>query len=74
MMRRPLSSLKFFRRNEEGQALVEYLLMIVIAISLMGGIAAGLRKGVIGVWGFYTRSVTAACPSGCPANPKYTFH
>jgi Flp pilus assembly pilin Flp len=52
-------------REEEGQALIEYVLLIAITISLVTLMATGLRKSVFGLWGFYTRAVAAPCP-GCP--------
>lgn len=58
--------------DQNGQALVEYILMIVCALVLVGVMATGFRKGMIGIWGFYTRQITAACP-GCPSNPSYKF-
>ncbi len=57
------------RRSESGQALIEYVLLIAITLSLVTIMATGLRKAVYSVWGFYTKAIAAPCP-GCPAPPE----
>jgi Flp pilus assembly pilin Flp len=55
--------------NESGQALIEYVLLIALTISLVTIMATGLRRSVFTLWGFYTKSIAAPCP-GCPAPPE----
>lgn len=55
-----------------GQALIEYLLMLIVALSLVTVITGFFRKSTIALWGYYTRQISAACP-GCPPNPGYRF-
>lgn len=78
MMRKTLKSFQADLLNrrgqlgQSGQAMVEYILMIVCALGVVAVMASGFRKGMIGIWGFYVRQTSAACP-GCPANPNYRF-
>ena len=69
-----LSSLipHFFLFEEDGQAVVEYVLMVVFALGLVALIATGFRKTILKLWIFYIRQVSAACP-GCPPDPTYRY-
>jgi Flp pilus assembly pilin Flp len=53
------------RNSEAGQALIEYVLLIAITISLVTIMATGLRRSVFTLWSFYTKAIAAPCP-GCP--------
>jgi Flp pilus assembly pilin Flp len=53
-------------KDESGQALIEYVLLIALTISLVTIMATGLRKSVFTLWTFYTQAIAAPCP-GCPA-------
>ena len=61
------------RDSQNGQAVVEYILMVLFAISLVAALSTSFRRSLIGIWGFYTRQISAACP-GCPPNPRYKFN
>ncbi len=73
MMRRPLNVRNQFLCHSDGQAMVEYILMILVALSLVVMMGHIFRKTLIGVWGFYTHKISAACPTGCQFNPTYNF-
>lgn len=60
------------RAGQSGQAMIEYILMLVVAISLVAVMASSFRKTLTNLWGFYIRQISAACP-GCQANPSYRF-
>lgn len=68
MMRKPLKGFNDFQVSEKGQATVEYILMLVFALSLVGLIASSFRSTTSQVWQFYTKQIAAACP-GCPFTP-----
>jgi len=57
-------------QEKEGQALVEYILMLVMGISLVIMFNNSFRTTVASIWNFYIRQISAACP-GCPPNPSY---
>ena len=51
--------------EENGQAIVEYILMLSLAISLIGALGFAFQKIIAYLWQVYTREVTALCPN-CP--------
>jgi hypothetical protein len=55
-------------RNDSGQAILEYVLMVALAVGVVTLIGVGFRKTVFKVWKGMSRDVAAACP-GCPPNP-----
>lgn len=59
--------------SPSGQAMVEYLVMLTVAVTLVASVGSSFRNALFGIWGFYTRSISAACPTGCPPNPAYQF-
>ena len=71
-MGRALSKLNEVHHDSEvrGQAVIEYLLMMVVSLSLVGILATGFRKALIPLWGYYIKHISAACPS-CPVDPRY---
>ena len=71
-MSKILSSKQTTLLNSQGQAFGEYILMILVALSLVVVMASGFRKTLVGIWGFYIKQISAACP-GCPVNPNYRF-
>jgi Flp pilus assembly pilin Flp len=59
-------------KSREGQAMVEYMIMLVFVLSVMGTFNGTLKAAILGIWGFYTREIAAGCP-GCPPDPRYHF-
>ncbi|MEK6706873.1 MAG: hypothetical protein AABZ06_13905 [Bdellovibrionota bacterium] len=62
--------MKKFFSNDDGQAVVEYILTILLVIAVFTTLHLGFKKWLFSAWVPITREVTAACP-GCPANPSY---
>lgn len=56
-------------RDEEGQAIVEYLLMVSVTVIAVGALGIGFRKTLFALWQAFAKDITAACP-GCPADPS----
>jgi hypothetical protein len=54
--------------KEQGQAVVEYILMLVLAVSIVTILAYGFRKSIMSLWVTLSREVAAACPRDCPPN------
>ncbi len=52
--------------------MVEYMIMLVFVLSVMGTFNGTLKAAILGIWGFYTREIAAGCP-GCPPDPRYHF-
>lgn len=59
--------------SDRGQALVEYLLMILLALSVVGILGFSFRKSIRRLWIFYIREVSAPCPGCAPSNPTYRY-
>jgi Flp pilus assembly pilin Flp len=55
--------------NESGQAVVEYVLILAMVVSVTTAMAIGFRKSLFAFWTLLTKEVSAACP-GCPADPS----
>jgi len=55
--------------DQRGQTIVEFILVLVIAISVVAILGKGLRSTLYGIWTFYSREISAACP-GCPPDEK----
>lgn len=55
--------------NDEGQAVIEYVLMVSVTVAATGALAFGLRKTLFAIWQTFAKDITAACP-GCPADPS----
>lgn len=58
-----------FARDEEGQAVVEYLLMVSVTVVAAGILGFGFRKTLFKLWGIFAEEISAACP-GCPPDPQ----
>jgi len=52
-------------KDEEGQAFVEYMLMILVALGIVTAIAQGFRGSIMKFWRQMAKEVSAACPT-CP--------
>jgi Flp pilus assembly pilin Flp len=57
--------------DEGGQAVVEYILMLAVALTIVITISQGMRGSLLGFWKTLSREIAAACP-GCPpvAEPR----
>lgn len=53
--------------NEEGQAVIEYLLMLVVTVGIVTIIGMGFRKSLFKIWTGFSKEISAACP-GCPSD------
>ena len=59
-----------FRRNRrKGQAVVEYMAMILVALAIAGALGFGFRSLFLKVWMVMACEITAPCP-GCAAPPE----
>jgi Flp pilus assembly pilin Flp len=55
--------------DESGQAVVEYILAVSMAVAVVAVIATRFRKSIFGLWGVMTREISAACPDCSDPNP-----
>jgi Flp pilus assembly pilin Flp len=68
-MRKVFVLLGDLAKNEDGQAVIEYVLMVSVTVAASGALAFGLRKTLFALWQSFSRDITAACP-GCPPDPS----
>jgi Flp pilus assembly pilin Flp len=68
-----LRFLHAFLYDDQGQAVVEYILMISMALSVVTIIGVGFRKSLFKLWTLFAQEISAACP-GCPPNPNVRLH
>jgi Flp pilus assembly pilin Flp len=61
-----------FLRDEQGQAVIEYILMLAIVVSLVGVMGVGFRRGLIQLWEKMAKDISAPCP-GCVPPPEVRF-
>ena len=59
---------RLLMEDEQGQAVIEYVLMVSVMVTAVGSLAYGLRKTLFKLWGKLAQEITAACPS-CPPDP-----
>jgi len=57
------------KATKSGQAIVEYVLMLLIAISLVAVINSSFKRSLKSIWRFYLKQVTPGCP-GCAPDPR----
>lgn len=61
--------MKKLLHDEGGQAIVEYMLMLTVAIGAVTIIAVGFRRSIFKLWTTLAKEISAACP-GCPPDPS----
>jgi hypothetical protein len=60
-------------QNTEGQAVVEYIIMLVVAIGVVTTISVGFKKSLFSVWQVFASDISAPCPGDCTPNPVVRF-
>jgi hypothetical protein len=61
--------MRTFLRNESGQAIVDYVLTLLLLVSIVTIMATGFRRSLFSLWKTVSREVSAPCP-GCAADPS----
>lgn len=59
--------------EENGQALVEYVLMLAVSLSIVAAIGYGFKNALVKLWGIYHKEISSPCPACPPNNPGYRF-
>lgn len=50
---------------QQGQALVEYIIMLAVGIALTIALQKGLRSTTGTIWAYYAQTIAAGCPGQC---------
>jgi Flp pilus assembly pilin Flp len=67
-----MGGMKAFLRDEGGQAVVEYILAVSVAVAIAAMVGVSFRRTILRLWGAIAQDVTAACP-GCPPESNIRF-
>lgn len=59
-----------FARDESGQALIEFFLLLIVIVLIVGTMKNGLRWLTVKLWQFMARKIAAPCP-GCDAGLEF---
>ena len=62
--------LKTFAKDESGQALIEFFLLLLVIVMIVGSMKNGLRWLTVKLWQFMARKIAAPCPS-CDAGLEF---
>lgn len=55
--------------NQQGQAIVEYILTLSVSIAIVVALSSTFRKSIFKLWVGLAKGISAACP-GCPPPPN----
>ena len=58
--------------SQRGQAILEYVLMMLIVVAMVAILSKGLKSSLLIMWEFMAQKISAACP-GCPPPPNVKF-
>ncbi len=56
-------------QDDQGQAIVEYVLMLAIVVSIIGVLGVGFRRALISLWEKMAKDISSPCP-GCAPPPE----
>ncbi len=59
-----------FVKDESGQALIEFFLLLIVIVLIVGTMKNGLRWLTVKLWQFMARKIAAPCPS-CDAGLEF---
>jgi Flp pilus assembly pilin Flp len=62
--------LQNFAKDESGQALIEFFLLLLVIVAIVGSMKNGLRWLTVKLWQFMARKIAAPCPS-CDAGLEF---
>lgn len=56
--------------DESGQAFLDYIMTLLVVVTMISLIATGFRRSLFAVWETITQEVAAPCP-GCATDENY---
>lgn len=65
-----MESCKRFLRDDSGQALVEFFLLLIVIVMIVGSMKNGLRWLTVKLWQFMGRKIAAPC-TACDAGLEF---
>ncbi len=65
-----MGRMKHFLRDDSGQALIEFFLLLVVIVMIVGTMKNGLKWLTVKLWQFMSKKIAAPCP-GCDAGLEF---
>lgn len=65
-----MGALQRFLRDESGQAIIEFFLLLLVIVAIVGSLKSGLKFITAKLWQFMGRNIAAPCP-GCDAGTEF---
>ncbi len=63
---------KDLSKDESGQAIVEYVIILAMVVSVVTMMSSQLRRALFTFWETMAKEISAACPD-CPKDPTIRF-
>lgn len=65
-----MGTLRHFVKDESGQALIEFFLLLIVIVMIVGTMKNGLRWLTVKLWQYMAKRIAAPCPS-CDAGLEF---
>jgi Flp pilus assembly pilin Flp len=65
-----MEKLSAFYRDESGQALIEFMLLLLVMVMIVGGMKDSLKVITAKLWQFMAKKIAAPCPA-CDAGVEF---
>jgi len=65
-----MEMMRKFAKDESGQALVEFFLLLLVIVMIVGTMKNGLRWLTVKLWQFMAKKIAAPCPT-CDAGLEF---
>ncbi len=65
-----MGTLRHFLKDESGQAIIEYVLLMLAVVSIVGFLKTGLKELTVKIWSFFAKKIAAPCAT-CDAGAEF---
>jgi Flp pilus assembly pilin Flp len=65
-----MQRIRAFLMDESGQAIVEFMLLLLVVVGIVSALKTGLKKLTVKIWFLFARRIAAPCP-GCDAGQNF---
>lgn len=62
--------MRSFFQDESGQAIIEFMLLLLVLVGIVGTLKASLKKVTTKLWTLFAKKIAAPCPS-CDAGMEF---
>lgn len=59
-----------FLKDESGQAIIEFFLLLLATVLIVGTLKSTLTRLTVRLWGFFAKKIAAPCPA-CDAGVDF---